>query len=460
MQDKDLLSYSDTQERMLSYWNKVNDIASGVDALRTPVYLPRFPAESDAAYKYRLSSSVLVNVFIDIITSIAAKPFTREVGVRPLDNPLVMAFVEDIDTQGNHIHILAQYVFYKALLDGVVWMMIDYPQANGVSTLAEERLRHSRPYVVVIEAKRVLEVRSEVINGTELFTYLRVNESTGDRELVREYAHTDNGVVWTLSEKVTDDRDGEKSWEVIDEGSLSIGVIPLVPLFTGRRIPGTWEFTFPYQSMADLQIEHFIQETNLKIAKQHTAFPMLAGEGISPPLDKSGKPVSMPVGPSTVLYAPMNSNGQHGSWKVVEPSTSSLIFLAQERDKTEEAMRTLGRQMAAAGSAGITQTAAAYMSQNANSALQAYVFNLKDALEKCLRYMCTWAGIDLEPEILINTDFGITLGEAGDTNILVELYKEGAISRHSLMSELKRKGVLSAEYNIEEDVVTTQGLGS
>ena len=66
-------------------------------------------------------------------------------------------------------------------------------------------------------------------------------------------------------------------------------------------------------------------------AKESAAFPMLAGNGVDAPMMPDGKTVaSIPVGPKAVLYAPPNSDGNHGEWTFIEPDATSLRFLADD----------------------------------------------------------------------------------------------------------------------------------
>lgn len=450
----DYLAQSDDYKAMLPYWRKASAIESGVEALRTAEFIPRFPAESDEGYRYRVKSSVLTNIFSDICESLAAKPFTREVGLATEASEVITRLIEDIDRSSNHLHVLAQQVFLAGVQFGVDWLFVDYTQVPEGSTLVDEQMLGARPYVVRVTCFEMLEVRSEIIGGEEAITYVRMNETDEESEKVRILYLEDGGVHYELWER----KDKTTVWNQIGGGALMVRGeplrrIPVAVFYTGRRVPGTWRFTMPMKRVADLQIEHYLQESNLKLAKEQTAFPMLVGAGVSPPIGSDGKPGKLEVGPGAVLFAPMNDMGGHGSWSIIEPATSSLQFLAAERDKTEQAMRELGRQPLTAGTAGLTQVAAAYASQRASSAVQAWAFILKDALENALRFCAVWLGIEFEPTVYINTDFAITIGDEKAPDILVGLEQDGIISRSTLIAELKRRGILSEEVDEEEEAV-------
>jgi hypothetical protein len=69
---------------MKPFWDMVADILDGAAAMRKlpsgkNPYLPQFPNESSADYQYRVENAKFTNIYRDIVESLAAKPFTKEV---------------------------------------------------------------------------------------------------------------------------------------------------------------------------------------------------------------------------------------------------------------------------------------------------------------------------------------------------------------------------------------------
>src|SRR5690625_3466270 len=90
-------------ETMAPYWQLVDAITDGVEALRNCAYLPQFPNESKENYKYRRDSSRFTDIFNDIIESLASKPFANEAGLADDDVPQsIRQFIENVDGAGNH----------------------------------------------------------------------------------------------------------------------------------------------------------------------------------------------------------------------------------------------------------------------------------------------------------------------------------------------------------------------
>jgi hypothetical protein len=111
-------------------------------------------------------------------------------------------------------------------------------------------------------------------------------------------------------------------------GPITIGEIPLVAFAPdGSRRGMSWQVKPPLRDIAYMQVEEFQQESNLKTIKELTAFPMLSGNGVTPPVDARASPSVVPVGPRGVLFAPMGGDGRFGNWQFIEPTAASLTFL-------------------------------------------------------------------------------------------------------------------------------------
>lgn len=466
----DKMAKSRDYRAMESDWTLVSAILGGIETMRKgrEAYLPRFAYEDDENYNRRLGNSRFTNIYEDIVSGLASKPFDKEtkvVDVEKAPKPFQDA-VEDIDRSGTHLNIFAQDLFFHALNYAVDWIFVDHTVVPQGSTLADVRRMGARPYWLRVPATAMLDVRSAMVDGSEQFIYAKMDETfteidnKGDevtvpcvRELIRDKLPDDSYgparfEIWQKRAAATG---GAEEWRMTAFGPISIGVIALVPLPIGRRKPGTWQFRPPLRAVAELQVEHYQDETNLKAARVQGCFPMYAGNGITPPLDEQGKPKKAPIGPSAVLYSPMNDQGQHGEWQVLEIAATSLTFNSNELDKTEAKMREIGRMPLVAGTAGITQVAAAYASKKASSAAQVWAFLLKDALERAFTFTALWLDESYEPEVFVHTDFAIEVGSDKDSETLLGMRKEGILSRRTLWGEMQRRSVLSPEFDAEKE---------
>ncbi|GGO89049.1 hypothetical protein GCM10011348_45890 [Marinobacterium nitratireducens] len=431
---------------MSPYWDKVNAIVEGRDAMIAAgqLYLPKFPNESDKDYAFRLTSAKYTNVYRDVVEGLAQKPFSREVALTGDTTPdRVKSIVEDIDGRGNHLHVFAAETFFNGINKAIDWILVDYTRAEGLRTVAEERAAGVRPYWVHVPADNVLNIESEIIEGREQLTLVAILEAKGR---VRTFERDGAAVTWRV--EVEDDKG---DWVLEDEGILTIKQIPMVPFVTGRRKGKAWQFLPPMKDAADLQVELYQQETALKHIKTLTCFPMLAGNGVEPPTDAAGNPVPVPVGPQAVLYAPPNTDGTHGEWKWIGTDAQTLRFLAEDVAATAKELRELGRQPLTAQSGNLTVIAASFASSKGNSAAQAWAMQLKDALEQAFVLTAMWLGIEHQAEVSIFTDFIADDDDIESLTHLREMRKEGDLSAETLWEESKRRGALSPEFTVERE---------
>lgn len=480
---------------MLPYWRMVDAILGGVDALRhasgtvsvpgpqvpyenlrslrsrgyysipESPYLPKFENESSADYLRRRLTAPLTNIYADVSDNLSAKPFAKELQLEEDAPDDLVDLAEDIDGQGNSMHVFAAEAFKKAIDKAIHWILVDYTRMPARATLADEREMNARPYWVHIPAERLLSVYSVFFAGKEHIVYARIYEPCTEREgfgekhyrrvreFEREMFQDGYGKIiaigtpsWRLWEE-QEEAGGKKNWNVVDEGVLTVGIIPLVPCITGKRDGMTWRLCPPLRDLAHMQIEEFQQESNLKHSKEMTAFPVLVAEGVAQPKNADGDDIVVPVGPGVVLFAPPDAEGDHGTYKFLEPAATSLTFLQSDLERHRTEMRNLGKQPMA--TANLTVVTTANVSMKASSAVQAWAILFKDALEVAWEYTCLWMKRDDAPGVMIHTDFGIELAQDKELSELRELEKQGILAKEEVAIEFKRRGVLRDGFDWE-----------
>lgn len=475
---------SSDYDAMAPYWAMVSTILGGSEAVKKAgeTYLPQFPNETEADYEYRRANGKFTNIYADILSTLSEKPFGEMLTLADNASDTMKKLSQDIDGRGNNLHVFASATFEDGINNAIDWILVDYTRARERAdgrrlTLAEEASQGLRPYWVHVPATRMLAVYSDVIRGQEVFVHARMREDVTVRDgfgevCVERVRVLDRQPVFevledgTVTDQVVDyapatfavyekravtGRRTSSSWQIIDSGAITLGVIALVPFITGKRIDGSWRFTPPMQGAADLQIEHYQQETALKAAKETVAFPMLAGNGVSPAL-VDGVPAPVPVGPKAVLYAPpYGDSGQHGAWEFVKIDAAGLKFLAEEVKRTEDQLRELGRQPLLP-MAGITVVAAASASQKASSVLKSWALGLKDALEQALVLTAKWINDANPPTISWNIeDLDLDMQDDDGMTDVLALRTNGDLSLETTWAEMRRRGKLSADFDPKKE---------
>jgi hypothetical protein len=481
---------SSDYNKMRVTWDKVEAIAGGVEAMRAAKqkYLPKFSLEDDDDYKDRCAATPFTNVYEDIVGSLCAKPFTREVKFEDADDvdEKYQEFYENVDGMGNSLHVFAEQTFRQGVDYAIDWIQVDYtklpplPEGRTSRSAAEEQQLGARPYWVHLPATSVLAAYGDVVRGQYTLTHLRVLEPTlvrdgyGEsvltrvrqydrREYVAEDGQTDyEPATWQLLEKRV--REGKTYWVEVDSGNVDIGVIPCVPFVVGKRGGNGWCVRAPLANLLDMQVDAFQQESNLRNAELLACFPMLTASGVAPPQQGdpgagqagmppgAAAPVTVRTGPRAVLYAPPNPNGgAPGNWSFIEPAATSLAYLKSRLDSTYERMADIGMQPLSESPQ--TVITSANVSVKANSALQAWALRLKDTLEQAMVITAMWLGDAKEqaPGVDVYTDFGVTLQGSAELTVLESAAKDKLLSAETLRAELKRRNVLSNSFSEDEE---------
>lgn len=456
--DSDLTKRAWDSAAMLDYWRQTEAIMGGVKTMRAQgeMYLPRFVDEPKAEYEFRLAKTKMTNIYSDIVESLATKPFEEEVSLISGEGTAIPEaierFVEDVDGTGNNLTVFAAVTFFNGINSAIDWILIDYPsvQPGTIRTVADAKRANVRPFWSHVLGVNVLEARSSMVDGKERLNYVRIFEP-GKPDHIRIFEHDGTRVNWKLYQKNTQ----TGKFELHDQGRLSIDIIPMVPFSTGRRDGRSFKYDPPMQAAADLQIELYGEESALKFAKIMTAYPMLSGNGVDPEKNPDGSIKNVPVGPNRILFGGFNKHtGSAGTWSYIEPSATSLKFLAEEIKETITNLRELGRQPLTANSGNLTVITTAFAAGKAKSAVAQWALMLKDAIENALVITAMWYSISREqydPEVNVYTEFDNFLDGGADLTELGNARKNGDLSQETYLSELKRRKVLSPEFDFEAE---------
>jgi hypothetical protein len=478
---------------MMPFWLMIDAILGGAATMRASgtTLLPKFTNESDELYGLRRLHAPFTNLYADISRNLASKPFSKPIALNDDGEVQIVGeldertkarsggLADDIDGQGNSLHVFASEYFKGGLDRGLSWCFVDHPAAPAegrVRTLAEEREAGLRPYWVHIPGPFVLAAYSEQINGAETLVHVRVLEPQRKRQgfgevevrrvrvIDREVQRSEDGSaisagppLWTLYEE-RDVTGGarEKEWVTVGGGEYSIGVIPMVPFIPGKRHGSSFVVDPPLRDLAHMQIEEFQQESNLKEVKNLTAFPMLVGRGVAG-VDDKGDKIKVPVGPRAVLFAPAGVDGQIGDWKFIEPGADSLRFLKDDLAALRQEMRDLGMQPLLA--ANLTVITTANVSQKASSAVQAWTILFKDALDRCLSLTSKWLGVEDRTVAVVHTDFVVEADGDKDVDTLLKARMAGEISRETWWAEMQRRGKLGPDFDPAQEADRIEGEG-
>ena len=459
---------------MAPYWAMIDAILGGEGAIKAEetTYLPQFANEKDSIYEARLAHTPFTNIFADILKNLASKPFSKPIVMADGTPEQFETLAENIDGQGNNLHVFASQTFHSALGYAIDWILVEFtrakPRPDGKPlSKAEEKEQGLRPYWVHIPAQRMLAVYSDFIGGVEIIHHARISETSTQIEGFKEVSvervrvlmrdpivDVDGDIVdygparWELWEQ--SESDGKSSWAIVESGDITIGVIPLVPVVLTKRQGGSWVIDPALRDLAYMQLTELRQESALEWVKIMTCYPMVCVSGMETQT-ANGEPIEIIVGPNTVFLIPQNQQGTGpaGDVKVVEPGAQSIKENREQLELTRKEMRDLGMQPMT--QSALTVVTTANVSKKASSAVQAWAFLFQDALETAWKYTAMWLNETIEPEVVIHTDFAIELESGKELTAVIDGAKNSIWSKQTAFEEAKRRNVIVTDRNFEEE---------
>ena len=451
-----LLKRASDVASMVPYWDMTDTIVEGSKAIKGAgeEYLPKFPDEQQKDYDFRLQLAKFTNIYRDVLEGLSTKPFEEEITLIGTDIPdFVKSFVEDVDGFGNNMSVFSSLTFFNGINSAIDWIFIDHPavSSSDVVTVADAMTKNLKPFWAHVLARNVYEIRTDMIGSERHISYIRIFEPSSDgvkSNHIRVFERVGDLVTWVLYREVKEAKKTEEQVVQVGEGVLSISLIPMVPFATGRKDGNTFKFAPPMMDAADLQITLYQDESGLQHIKALAGYPMLAANGMKPEKGPDGKtPKKVAVGPMRVLFGVPDGNGGHGEWKFIEPNANSMEFLKKDISSTKQDLRELGRQPLTSLSTQLTTVTTSIAAGKAKSAVTAWALSLKDALQNALKITALYYGSEYETKVNVFTGFDNVKDDGSDLDTLSDARTRGDLSLETFHRELKRRGVLSPEFD-------------
>jgi hypothetical protein len=197
----------------------------------------------------------------------------------------------------------------------------------------------------------------------------------------------------------------------------------------------------PLLDLADLNIRHFQSTADQQSILTVTRFPILAGSGVTPDEAK------LAIGPKTYLI----TSDPQGRFYYVEHTGKAIEAGRQELLDLEERMANYSAEFLKKRVGRTTATAKAIDTAESFSVLQDITYRFEDAVAQVLYYMAKWIGKEDGGIIELNKDFGPDVSDKQDLDAILEARKNGDLSRESFLNQLKRRGILEQDFNLEEN---------
>ena len=420
--------------------------------------LSRHPGETIGNYGVRLKGNTLTNFLAQAIEKANSRIFAKEITLTDIP-PEIDTLLENIDLQGRDLNSFAMDVLWQSFADGVSYILIDKPMAEGVKTKADEAAKGIRPYAIHVQACCLLEVMSEMISGVQTITRVRIRECShvpdGEwgyveqeriRVLIRDPAT--GAIGYQLWEESQGQGNLAKEWVKIDEGATGMKRIALVPVYTKRV--GFMEGLPPFQATAELNLDHWRVKSEQKAALTMNCFEMLAATGVDEDWVAT-------VGPAQV----QRSSNDAAKFSYLSPTGKGVELAASYLKDIEAQIDTASASLRVENGGNVTATAAALDSEEGCAGLKAVAEAYGDALEMVISFMAEMMGLDPAKtgDVSVNDEMGAKRGTDAGMQELGKARLAGDLSRESYLKELQRRGEISETFDMEANAEELQSEG-
>ena len=398
--------------------------------------MPQFPREADDSYDVRLSKAVL-SPFYKRLELLLAGMLTRK-PVRLTDvSDQVTEQLFDVDLEGNDLQTWLFATARVALRYGHVGVLVDAPIAG----------ENGRPYWITISPRELLGWRTEVTDGKQRLTMLRIAETVtvpdgkyGEKDVQRVRVLTPGA--YEIHEK-----DEKGDYKVVDEGTTSLSEIPFAVAYANRT--GVMESMPPLDDIAELNLQHYQVSSDLSNILSVSAIPLLAIYGFP----QSAEEIS--AGPSEAISLPETASAGY-----IEPSGNSFDAQFKQLEQIENKINGLGlAAVLGAKLVGESAEAKRIDRSQGDSTMMVIAQQMQDLIDNCLRFHAEYLQEPVAGSSQVNRDFMGQRLEPQEIQALLQLYTAGTITQDTLLNELANGDVLSEDFDIEEEIEATQTGG-
>lgn len=458
---------SSAYRTMAPKWEKLRTVLDGTEALRASgkKYLPQHENESRKAYEERLRCATFLNLTALTLESWVGRPFSDilQVSDDVPEEHVVRVWMEDVDLQGNDLGVFAREWFKMGLSKGFGHVLVDFPELpepeeGRPRTLADDEASGARPFLSLVDPENVIFAETQVIDGREVYTHVRIMEEERGRDdfeetvtqRIRVFDRDDDGTVSVSTYVKSEVTTGPSEW-AIETGPrvLAYPEIPLLTFYVNRK--GTALSKPPLEDLADLNIRWW-QSNSDQIAVLTTArFPIISGTGVD--LDPEKGDIIV-IGPKKGLFS-SNEKAQFG---YVEHTGAAIAAGRQELVDLEDQMGHYGADFLKRRPGDVTATARALDSAEATSPLQDATIRFNDVLQRAMEMMGRWVRVEMPPKVVeVPVDFGPESIVSDDMTAVTEARKLRDLSRENYLLELQRRGSLREDLDLEENDAQLEG---
>ena len=419
------------------HWMLIEDLMGGTYEIRRRHrrYLPQEPRELDESYDRRLSTSICPPYYQRLERMLAGMLTRKPVRLNDTSDQ-IREQLFNVDLAGADLNVWTYETARKMIRYGHVGVLVDAPRDGG------------RPYWSSYTPRDVLGYRTEVIDGEQRLTQLRLSETVILPD--GEYGEKQVQQVRVLTPgefKVFQQDEKNGDFRVVDEGRTSLSRIPFSVAYANKV--GTFESRPPLEDIAQLNLKSYQIQSDLDNQLHISAVPMLAFFGFPSAAEE------VTAGPGEAIAFPSDGRAEY-----ISPPSDAFKSLFERLQQIEHQINELGLS-AVLGQKLSAETAEAKRIDRSqgDSTMMVIAQNMQDMIDNCLQYHAEFLGDRQPGSSYVNRDFLGTRLEPQEIQALLQLYTAGTITQETLLMQLSEGEVLGDDFDVDGELEATQAGG-
>ena len=434
---------------MMPTWEPIDICAGGTRTLRAHAerIIPREPSEATASYERRIFHATMPP-FLPRLASQAAGIILRK-GINLSGDPYWDEWRNDVTGDGTTLNEYARRQLVTALLYGHASSIVDYTPNTTARSLAEERQRGAKPYLVPVNPRQILGWRTSNDSTSSDLTQVRVRErvvtakGAYGEELVDQIRVMEPGRFELWQAPSPAPGYPTTGWELKERGVTSLDRIPLVTVYSNRQ--GNLLSVPPLQEVAYLCIAYAQRFCDFHHAIHVGANPMLVLRGFDPDSDA---PLGISV--NTALLLPPDGGAEY-----VQPTSEAFDSQLKCLEALEDQISRLGiNTLSQANMTNAAAEARRIDRIDSDSIMAVISGDLERAVSQLLELAAEYVGIE-PPTVTIPRDYESRLIDGNQITAYLQLYMQGAISQPTLLEILQQGEVLPPTIDLDAEITLT-----
>tara|TARA_R100000081_G_C4816265_1_gene175356 strand:- start:609 stop:2024 length:1416 start_codon:yes stop_codon:yes gene_type:complete len=419
------------------HWMLIEDLLGGTYQMRKRHrrYLPQEPRELDESYDNRLARSVCPPFYLRLERMLAGMLTRKPVRLNDTADP-IREHLFDVDLQGNDLNVWTYETTRKMVRYGHVGVLVDAPTSG----------QSGRPYWVTYTPRDILGYRTEMIDGEVKLTQLRLQEKVSVPDGLYGEKIIDQIRLLTRGGFEIHQKGKNNLFTKVDEGTTSLTEIPFSVAYANRL--NLLESRPPMSDIAELNLKAYQIQSDLDNQLHISAVPMLAFYGFP----QSSEEVT--AGPGEAIAFPADGRAEY-----IEPAGRSYDAQFKRLDVLSNQINELGLA-AVLGQKLSAETAEAKRIDRSqgDSTMMVVAQQMQDMIDNCLQFHGQYINAEAG-SCFVNRDFLSQRLEPQEIQALLQLYTSGSITQETLLKQLHEGEVLGDEFDVEEEIESTQSGG-